>query len=166
MVISNAVFKHGKENFDFKILEECEESQLDELEIKYIAEYETHISLGKGYNIDLGGKGRGKMSDETKKKLRELNLGEKNSFYGKKHTEESLKKMREKQSGKKLSEETKQKIKESTTGEKNGFYGKKHTKEVKDKIKEHHKNNQNYAFHGKTHTEKRNKQLSIKNKVK
>lgn len=61
MIISNVIFKHGKENFDFQILQECEESQLNELEVKYIKEYETHISLGKGYNVDLGGKGRGKM---------------------------------------------------------------------------------------------------------
>lgn len=39
-----------------------------------------------------------------------------------------------------------------------------HPSKNKNKIKEHHKNNENYAFHGKKHTEERNKQLSIKNK--
>lgn len=99
MAISHSIFKYGKDNFDFVILEECDESQLDELEIKYITEYETHVSLGKGYNVDLGGRGVGKMSDETKQKLRDLNLGENNAFYGKKHTEESLQKMRESKIG-------------------------------------------------------------------
>lgn len=36
-----------------------------------------------------------KTSDKTKQILRELNLGEKNAFYGRKHTEESLQKMRD-----------------------------------------------------------------------
>jgi group I intron endonuclease len=163
MVISNAIFKYGKENFDFEILEECEESQLDELEIKYITEYKS-TNREFGYNIDNGGNGTGKMSEETKQKLRELNLGENNAFYGKKHTEESLEKMRVKQSGKKLSDETKQKIKESTTGNKNHFYGKKHTEEVKNKIKEHHKNNPDYAFNGKKHTEESLQKMRDNNK--
>ena len=34
-----------------------------------------------------------KMSEETKEKLRELNLGENNAFYGKKHSEKSKKKI-------------------------------------------------------------------------
>lgn len=164
MVISHSIFKYGKENFDFEILKECDETQLDELEIKYITEYETHVSLRKGYNVDLGGKGVGKMSEETKQKLRELNLGEKNAFYGKKHTEESLQKQSIIKLGKKMSEDTKLKLSKLNLGEKNSFYGKKHTEEVKNKIKEHHKNNLNYAFRGKKHTEERNEQLSIKNK--
>ena len=163
MIISNAIFKHGKENFDFQILEECEESHLDELEVKYIKEYETHISLGKGYNVDLGGKGCGKMSNETKQKLRELNLGERNAFYGKKHTEESLEKMREKQSGKKISEETKQKIKESTTGDKNHFYGKTHTNEVKNLISKL-SSGKNNSFYGKKHTEETLQKMRDSNK--
>lgn len=163
MVISHSIFKYGRENFDFEILEECEESQLDELEIKYIREYETHVSLGKGYNVDLGGKGPGKMSDETKQKLRELNLAEKNSFYGKKHTEDSLEKMRVKQSGKKLSEETKQKIKESTTGDKNHFYGKTHTDEVKHLISKL-SSGENNSFYGKKHTEETLQKMRDSNK--
>ena len=36
-----------------------------------------------------------KTSEKTKQILRELNLGDKNGFYGRKHSEESLQKMRE-----------------------------------------------------------------------
>lgn len=163
MIISDSIFKYGKENFVFEILEECEEAQLDELEIKYITEYETHISLGRGYNVDLGGKGLGKMSKDTKQKLRELNLGANNSFYGKKHTEESLEKMREKQSGKKLSKETKQKIKESTSGDKNHFYGKTHTDEVKNFMSKL-SSGKNNSFYGKKHTEKTKQKMRDSNK--
>ena len=51
------------------------------------------------------------MDEETKGKLRQLNVGEKNPFYGRKHSKESIEKMRE--SHKNMSEETKEKIRES-----------------------------------------------------
>ena len=179
----NAIRKDEWENFEFIILikdHTINYNFLDFWECYFINLFDT-LNRGKGYNLESGGnlnkvfteeakknmskvKLGKKMSEETKEKLRELNLGENNAFYGKKHKDESIQKMREKQLGKTLSEETKQKIKKSTTGDKNHFYGKKHTDKVKNKIKEHHKNNENYAFHGKTHTEERNKQLSIKNK--
>lgn len=103
------------------------------------------------------------MSNETKQKLRELNLGEKNAFYGRTHSEESIQKIRKKHLGKTLSEETKQKIKESTTGDKNHFYGKTHTDEVKNLMSKL-SSGKNNSFYGKKHTEKRNIELSIKNK--
>lgn len=94
MVISHSIFKYGKENFDFKILEECEESQLDELEIKYITEYKS-TNREFGYNVDNGGNGTGKMSEETKQKIRESTTKDKNHFYGKKHTDEVKNKIKE-----------------------------------------------------------------------
>jgi group I intron endonuclease len=112
MVISNAIFKHGKENFDFEILKECDESQLDELEIKYIAEYKSN-NREFGYNVDNGGNGTGKLSEETKQKIKESTTGYKNHFYGKKHTKD-----------------VKNKIKEHHKNNKNyAFHGKKHTEE-------------------------------------
>jgi len=104
-----------------------------------------------------------KMSDETKKKLRELNLGENNAFYGKKHKEESIQKMREQQLGNTLPEETKQKLRELNLGDKNHFYGKTHTDEVK-KLISKLSSGKNNSFYGKKHTEERNIELSIKNK--
>ena len=85
MVISKSIFKHCKENFEFEILEECEEAQLDDLEIRYIKEYETHISLGKGYNQGKGGNGV---------------RGEDHGMYGRKHSDESIQKMKDSMIGK------------------------------------------------------------------
>jgi predicted RND superfamily exporter protein len=60
-----------------------------------------------------------KMSDSQKEKI-----GEKNSFYGRKHTEESKKKMSERAKNKVVSEETKKKMSIIRTG-------RKHTEESK-----------------------------------
>ena len=66
--IQNAWNKYGEENFIFEILEECMIEELDEKEIKYIKEYDSHCN---GYNNTDGGDGvRGwKHSDEFKKKM-------------------------------------------------------------------------------------------------
>lgn len=109
-VISKAVQKHGKDNFSYDIVELCDETKLDELEIKYIKQYDTHISNGNGYNVDYGGNGTGKVSEETKNKISQAVSGEKNGFYGKKHTDE-----------------VKEKQKIAKKGNKNPFHGKKHT---------------------------------------
>jgi hypothetical protein len=62
---------------------------------------------------------RKKMSESQKEKI-----GEKNSFYGRKHTEESKKKMSERAKNRKVSEETRLKMSKSRKG-------RKHTEESK-----------------------------------
>lgn len=85
--------------------------------------------------------------------MSEVTRGENNGMYGKKHTEESKKKMSENSKGKLCgedsphwgkpkSEETKKKISETrkekglSKGENNPMYGKTHTKEAREKIAE------------------------------
>jgi group I intron endonuclease len=70
-------------------------------------------------------------------------VGTKNGMYGKKHSEDSKKKMSNPQFGddngmygKKHSKETKKKMSEKLTGENNSFYGKKHSEETKKKLSE------------------------------
>lgn len=46
--------KFGEENFEFKVIEECKENELNERETYYISKYDTYNS---GYNLDLGGEG-------------------------------------------------------------------------------------------------------------
>lgn len=65
-------------------------------------------------------------SEEVRKFLREINLG-------RKHSEETKRKMSESRKGKKLTEEHKSKLSLSKRGKNNPFYGKKHTKESKEK---------------------------------
>lgn len=66
--------KYGNKSFNFFILEECNENELNELEQYYINKYNTFY---KGYNNDLGGNGRGRLTDEQKHqvslRMKELN---------------------------------------------------------------------------------------------
>lgn len=64
--IFNSIKKYGWENHTFEIIEECKAEELDNKEIFYGEKYNT---LGKdGLNLKLG-EGRGKCSDETKRKM-------------------------------------------------------------------------------------------------
>ena len=132
-----AIKKYGFDSFE--VNEELDiaysKEELDNKEIYYIEKFD---SFKNGYNNNIGGNGNrglfgeknsfyGKHhSEETKKRLREMNLG-------KHHSEEARMKMSQKNclywKGKHLSEETKRKISEtkkrtgSAKGEKNPMYG-------------------------------------------
>ena len=67
----------------------------------------------KGYNTSPGGH---KVAWETKRKMREAHKGEKNHFYGKKHTEETKKRISVFRKGKKHTKETIRKMSESHKG--------------------------------------------------
>lgn len=49
-----SIRKHGLQNFNFYILELCDITKLNELEMKYIQEFDT---FNNGYNLTLGGDG-------------------------------------------------------------------------------------------------------------
>ena len=103
------------------------------------------------------------FSEETRQKMSKERIGEKNSFFGKTHSEEAKQKIGElakerigeKNSffGKTHSEEAKQKIGNSSKeriGEKNGFFGKTHSDEAKEKISLGHRNRKGikgYSWH-------------------
>ena len=55
-LIGKAIQKYGKEHFAFQVLKECAEEQLDELEERYISEYDSVVP--KGYNIETASKGK------------------------------------------------------------------------------------------------------------
>jgi len=145
MIISKAIKKYGFDNFKISIIESNLDIEfLDEKEKFYIKKYNSQ-NKNIGYNLDPGGcknkilseehknnislgvkkaislmgehpnKGK-KRSDEHKKKLSEINSGNKNpNFNGKLMTKEVRKK---------ISENNKWRC-----GEKNSFFNKKHTKE-------------------------------------
>lgn len=117
-------------------------------------------------NLSSGGRGIREFnhSGVTKKKMKESRRGEKNNFYGRKHSEESKEKIRNKKKnipsktkGIPLSEETKRKLREANSGEKSGMYGKpspmrgrKHSEETKAKMSKSHSAEKNH-FYGKKH---------------
>jgi group I intron endonuclease len=106
----------GEQNWNFWIVEKCENDQnlRYDMEIYYINELKSHISQN-GYNTSWGGSAtfKGmihtekaketirqsrlgtKQSEESNRKNSESNMGEKNGFYGKNHSEETKQKMKD-----------------------------------------------------------------------
>ena len=107
----HAIKKYGWENFKVELLEQVEDEDLDildttlnELEIKYIAEFGVN-DRSLGYNIAKGGVG-GTHSEETKEKISKVRMG---TVF----TEETKRRMSEAKVGIKLAEETKKKMSET-----------------------------------------------------
>ena len=67
--IHNAIKKYGKDNFRFEIIAETTKEEVDDLEIKLIAEHKTFITE-HGYNETRGGDG-GAMSEDVRKRISE-----------------------------------------------------------------------------------------------
>lgn len=66
--IQHAFNKYGKDSFNVDIIEDCVPyEKLDELEVKYIRDYNT-ISPN-GYNLEFGGNPGKIISEESKKKI-------------------------------------------------------------------------------------------------
>jgi group I intron endonuclease len=148
--IRDAIKKYKIENFKIETIIQCNNSELNDYEIHFIAHYDT---FGKnGYNLTKGGDGNKgyKHTEESKRKISEAQkgkyIGEKNHFYGKHHSEETRKKISEKHKGKILTEEHKRKLSEAGKGRKHSEEskklmseaqkGRKHTEETKRKLSE------------------------------
>jgi hypothetical protein len=103
------------------------------------------------------------VGEETRKKLSELRVGEKNPNYGKKMSEEQRKKISESAKGRKLSEEHKNKIRKSMLGN-TWNVGRKHSDEMKMKVGESSKGRQHMK--GRKFSEETKKKLSESHKGK
>ena len=134
--LGNAIKKYGKDLFEVFVLEECSsETEMKQKEIQLIKERKS-LASENGYNLSFGGDGRmgHKLSEETKRKIGEGNIGkvmsneakEKMSVAakkrsvgklspmdGKKHTDDALKKISESSKGRIFSEESRIKKSES-----------------------------------------------------
>lgn len=90
-IINHAIAKYGIENFSIEKLEECKSlTRMRDAEMSWIEKMQSHVSFN-GYNVSMCAQhSLGiKQTDETKRKLSEINRGEKHPMYGKHHTEEA-----------------------------------------------------------------------------
>lgn len=102
-ILKHAIKKYGRENFKREIICKCRSiKRLNEMEKYWIKKLKSQDKK-IGYNITAGGEfnPHGKYnghygnarSKETIKKISEAELGNKNHFFGKKHTKSSRLKM-------------------------------------------------------------------------
>lgn len=131
--IKEAINEFGKNNFSVEIIERIDEESQDKLFEReyYWTNYYNAVESEDFYNLRSGGNRSGisnetfeLMSKSQSKRVGPLSAmygkgyllqGEKNGMYGKHHTEETRKKMRENHV-KELSEEHKQKVSQSLIG--------------------------------------------------
>lgn len=128
--LQNAFNKYGEKEFSFDILREISPQEytkqyLDSLEIYYIDLYKSNI-INDGFNIESGGNGVGRASEETRKKL---SVAMKGKFVGRKLNEQTKLLMSQNSArywlGKHHSEETKKKLSEQRKGKPSYLKGKK-----------------------------------------
>ena len=116
--LQNAWNKYGPDAFEFGIICECEENDLDDYERYYIFTHRA-TDTNYGYNEESGGNLYKHHSERTKQKLSEASKGEHNNMYGVHQI---------------CSEETRCKLSIAHSGINNAFYGKHHTDEVRKKM--------------------------------
>jgi hypothetical protein len=167
-------------DFEEEILfDNLTEQEAFELERKLIAKY-GRINNGTGIlaNMTDGGEGTSGVvfSKESKRKMSKSHTGEKNHFYGKKHTQETIKRMSEVKIGlyegennphygKNHTEESKRRISESRLGELNPMYGKHHTEEARLKMSLF-QSGENHPMRGKHHTKESKQKMSESQKLR
>ena len=165
--LQNAWNKYGESNFEFTVICECDESQLNTKEIDYIAKLKTYDPK-VGYNKTYGGEGgrhteetrrklseahKGKtLSEEHKRKMRENHAdfkGENAPMYGKHHSKETRKRLSDINRGKTIPEETREKISENNS---RYWKGKTRSEETREKISD--------SLKGRTLSDETRKKLS------
>ena len=135
-ILYSAFAKYGIENFEFSVITEVSNEQLDEMEMFEIEKRNTITPYG--YNIESGGNSRKIVHVSSKMKMRDAKLGEKNYNFGKPRSEETRQKIGLAHLGKTHNEETKKLISlkkmGTNMGERNPFFNKKHTPETKARL--------------------------------
>jgi group I intron endonuclease len=96
-LIYKAIRKYGSNSFQWSVIEHCDnEESINNREEFWIKHYNSYIGEpnSNGYNMTTGGEGTSghKLSEETKRKMSESKTGERNPMYGKKVSEETIKK--------------------------------------------------------------------------
>lgn len=146
-----AIRKYGKESFTWTLIEECEDHLSNEREAFWIDHFGTFVD---GYNMTTGGDSsfeRTVISVDTRRKMSESHMGERNHNFGVPKSEETKRKMSEAQKGRKLTEEQRRKNREARLG-------RKHSSETRVKMSE--------ARRGHIVTEETKRKISEGNKGK
>ncbi len=123
-----ALRKYGKDNFKKTIMVDNVSclNELNKLEREFIRKHDCLSP--SGYNLDLGGTNKGRMSEATKAKMIK-------SKTGKKYTEKQRIANSESHKGLKLSDETKKKIGDANRGKPSWNKGKKMPKGHSEKMR-------------------------------
>ena len=121
-VFYKAIIKYGWDCFEHEVFaSHLTREEAENMERLLIKRLET-LSTQNGYNVLEGGNAPS-LNKETRLKISESRMGERNPMYGKKHTEEQKEHLRQMMSGernprygKEVSEETRRKISLSNKG--------------------------------------------------
>ena len=115
----NAIQKYGWENFKHEILfTNLTKEGACTKEKELITLYDS-TDRNKGYNLSIGGELSALgtiLSDETRRKMSESRIGDKNHFYGKHHSEKTKKIISDKAKKRTRSDEAKRKTSETLKG--------------------------------------------------
>lgn len=106
----NSLLKYGWDNHTFEILEECGIEEMFKKETEYGMFYEVLGINGLNCTLPKNGDIKCYQSEETKLKKSLNQRGGKNNFFGKKHSEEALEKIRNAQLGRKHTLEHRMKV--------------------------------------------------------
>jgi group I intron endonuclease len=113
--LQNSYNKHGEDSFIFDSIEEYDEIDNDKLiqREQYWTDY--YDSYKGGYNCRPKAENNygHKHSEKTKKLMSKLHSGENNAMYGRKLSEETKEKIRQKILGRFVSDETREKLREA-----------------------------------------------------
>jgi predicted DNA-binding protein YlxM (UPF0122 family) len=161
----NAIKKYGWHNFQGQVLVVVNTQEVaDHWEEYFIAYYDSRNPT-KGYNLASGGS-RGKMPEETRKKMSDSHRGEKNYNYGTTMPQATRDKISQANKGRKWSEnEHKRRAEqysyysERITGDKNPMFGQKWSDDKKKQMSEAFTGEGN-PFFGKRHSEEFKRQIS------
>lgn len=124
-LIKRAIKKYGKENFIKEVIEECHSfEQMVEREEYWLNYYDVGNDPSF-YNLQNSGKGV-------------ILMGNRNPFYGKKHSDETKQKLREINIGRKHTEETIKKLRLINKGKNHPLYQKHHSDSTKIKMRLSH----------------------------